>query len=52
MIGACASLARTDLSFVPIEGPAPELPFALAWRNRPLSPLDKHFIYHIREEVQ
>lgn len=52
VIGACASLARTDLSFVPIEGAAPELPFALAWRSRPLSPLDERFINHIREEIQ
>ncbi|MEM9766188.1 MAG: LysR family transcriptional regulator [Pseudomonadota bacterium] len=52
VIGACASLARTDLSFVPIEGPAPELPFALAWRDRPLSPLEQHFIDHIGEEVR
>ncbi|MEO0818899.1 MAG: LysR family transcriptional regulator [Pseudomonadota bacterium] len=51
VIGACASLARSDLRFVPIEGPAPELPFALGWRARPLSPLDERFIEHIRREV-
>ena len=48
VIGALSSMTRPGVAFVPIDGAAPHLPFALATREGADAPLVRAFVGHVR----